>query len=384
MNILIGADLVPTKHNISLFESGDVAELVGSELTECLNCADYRIFNLEIPLTEYETPISKCGPNLIAPSKCITGYKALHVDLLTLANNHILDQGHQGLESTVQVLDRAGIAYTGVGNTQEEAAKPHVFECDGKKIGVYACAEREFSIVTEHSAGANPIDWLESPDHVARLKEQCDYVIVLYHGGKEHYRYPSPNLQKVCRKLVDKGADLVLCQHSHCIGCEEKYNGGTIVYGQGNFLFDCSESEFWQTSLLVKIGPNFSIGYIPLKKVGNTVRVAKDAEAEKILGAFRQRSLEIQKPDAIQDRYAQFSREYLDTYQLTISGFGRRLLFRIVNRLSGYRFSRWFMDRWYRRRDLLAIQNFVECEAHRELMIEALKYVNTSISGEFV
>ena len=42
------------------------------------------------------------------------------------------------------------------------------------------------------------------------LKKQCDYVIVLYHGGKEHYRYPSPYLQKVCRKIVDKGADIVV------------------------------------------------------------------------------------------------------------------------------------------------------------------------------
>ena len=148
------------------------------------------------------------------------------MDLLTLANNHILDQDQQGLVSTCSVLDAAGIAYTGVGQTPEEAAKPYIFECDGKRIGVYACAEHEFSIVTEHSAGANPIDLLETPDHVAALKEQCDYVIVLYHGGKEHYRYPSPNLQKVCRKLVEKGADLVVCQHSHCIGCEEKIPGG--------------------------------------------------------------------------------------------------------------------------------------------------------------
>lgn len=152
------------------------------------------------------------------------------MDLLTLANNHILDQDQQGLVSTCSVLDAAGIAYTGVGQTPEEAAKPYIFECDGKRIGVYACAEHEFSIVTEHSAGANPIDLLETPDHVAALKEQCDYVIVLYHGGKEHYRYPSPNLQKVCRKLVEKGADLVVCQHSHCIGCEEKIRGGVQSY----------------------------------------------------------------------------------------------------------------------------------------------------------
>ncbi len=244
MRILIGADLVPTQSNTDLFATGDAQALVGDELYQLLCNADYRIFNLEVPLTDREKPIPKCGPNLIAPTKCVAGYKAMQVDLLTLANNHILDQDQQGLESTCAVLDAAGIAYTGVGQTLEEAAEPYIFECDGKRIGVYACAEHEFSIVTDSTPGANPIDLLESPDHVAALKAQCDFVIVLYHGGKEHYRYPSPMLQKVCRKLVEKGANLVICQHSHCIGCEEKYQGGTIVYGQGNFLFDHSESEF--------------------------------------------------------------------------------------------------------------------------------------------
>ena len=179
MNILIGADLVPTRSNIDLFASGDTQILLGKELNSILQNADCRIFNLEVPLTDQEQPISKCGPNLIAPTKCVAGYKAMHVDLLTLANNHILDQDQQGLVSTCSVLDDAGIAYTGVGQTPEGAAKPYIFECDGKQIGVYACAEHEFSIVTEHSAGANPIDLLESPDHITALKVQCDYVIVL-------------------------------------------------------------------------------------------------------------------------------------------------------------------------------------------------------------
>lgn len=373
MKILIGADLVPTKSNIEFFASGDAKTLLGEELNSILRDADFRIFNLEVPLTDRESPIPKCGPNLIAPTKCVAGYKAMHVDLLTLANNHILDQDQQGLESTCRVLDAAGIGYTGVGKTPEEAAKPYIFECDGKRIGVYACAEHEFSIVTEHSAGANPIDLLESPDHVAALKAQSDFVIVLYHGGKEHYRYPSPNLQKVCRKLVEKGADLVICQHSHCIGCEERYQGGTIVYGQGNFLFDDSESEFWQTSLLVQISDNFEISYIPLKKNGNGVRCADKAEAEIILNVFLQRSVEIKDNVLLREKYAQFAESYLGSYVLVFSGLGKNLLFRVANKLFGNRFAKRFVNRWYRKETLLAIQNYVDCEAHNELLSAGLK-----------
>lgn len=368
MKILIGADFVPTKSNFSQFESGNVKELFGSELCDKIEGADYRIFNLEVPLADRENPIPKCGPNLIAPTKCIAGYKAARVDLLTLANNHILDQDQQGLESTIQILNQAGIAYTGVGSTPDEAAKSYAFFCDGKKIGVYACAEHEFSIVTEHSAGANPIDLLESPDHVAKLKEQCDYVIVLYHGGKEHYRYPSPNLQKVCRKLVEKGADFVVCQHSHCIGCEEKYQGGTIVYGQGNFLFDDDDSEFWKTSLLISISDAFKIEYIPLVKNGSTVRMAKGDTADEILADFRFRGRRIQESGFIEAEYARFSQEMLNRYLMTFSRKGNGFAFRGVNKLTHGKWAKGSAARLPQTYKL-ALMNYIQCEAHRELLI---------------
>lgn len=195
---IIGADLVPTESNISLFARADVETLIGDDIKKLLNSADFTMFNLEVPLTDLSTPIKKCGPNLIAPTKTIAGLKAINPHFFTLANNHILDQGEQGLKSTIALLDKYGIAYAGAGKDLASAAKPYIFELDGKKIGVYCCAEHEFTIATETTPGANPFDPLNSLDHVIELKGKCDYVIVLYHGGKEHYRYPSPYLQKVC------------------------------------------------------------------------------------------------------------------------------------------------------------------------------------------
>lgn len=200
MSIVIGADLVPTKSNVELFEKGDIDTLIGSELKDIILNADYRIFNLEIPLTDESAPIKKCGPNLIASTKCISAYQTMNIDLLTLANNHILDQGKKGLDSSIKTLKNAGISYVGVGDSIKDASKPKIISCNGKKIGIYACVEHEFTVATEKDSGANPIDLLETPDHILELKKQCDYVIVLYHGGKEQYRYPSPNLQKTCRK----------------------------------------------------------------------------------------------------------------------------------------------------------------------------------------
>lgn len=372
MKILIGADLVPTDTNVELFTAGAAETLVGEKLLGILQAADYRIFNLEVPLDDAPTPIEKSGPALIAPTETVAGYRALGVDLLTLANNHIMDQGNYGLESTCRTLERAEIQTVGCGKNLAEAAEPFILELDGKKLGIYACAENEFSIAGENTPGANPFDPLESPDHVAALKAQCDYVIVLYHGGKEHYRYPSPMLQKTCRKFVDKGADLVLCQHSHCIGSREEYAGGTIVYGQGNFLFDHSEREHWQTGLLVALGDHFEISYIPLRKTGNTVRLAEGEDADTILREFLARSEEIKDPEALKKNYVAFARSMGQNYLTTLGGRETKL-FRIVNKLLGGKLRTRRNKKRYVKRNTLAIENYLRCEAHRELLITFLQ-----------
>lgn len=373
MKIIIGADLVPTKSNIELFKKGDVDTLIGRELADIIRSADYRIFNLEVPLVNESSPIQKCGPNLIAPTQCVSTYKAMGIDLLTLANNHILDQGIRGLNSTIRTLEKADISYVGVGDSIKEASKPKIINCEGKKIGIYACVEHEFTIATEKESGANPIDFLETPDHIVDLKKQCDYVVVLYHGGKEQYRYPSPDLQKICRKLVEKGADLVVCQHSHCIGCKEEYLHGTIVYGQGNFLFDDEENEYWQTSLMIMISDDFEVKYIPLKKNKNTVRIAKENEAEDILEQFSIRSKEITNPEKVCQHYDDLAENYKNFYLLNIMRVKRGLAYRVINKLIKGRLEKSIINSAYNSTYKNVLRNYVECETHRELLLRSLK-----------
>jgi hypothetical protein len=369
-SILIGGDLVPTKSNFALFNSANTAELLGDDLIDVLRRADFRVFNLEVPLADREEPIRKCGPNLIAPTSTINGIKGIQTDLLTLANNHILDQGENGLHSTIRVLKENDIDYVGAGSDLNDATQPYIHESDGIRVGFYACAEHEFTIATEHCPGANPFDPLESLDHISKLKNECDYIIVLYHGGKEHYRYPSPYLQKVCRKIIDKGADLVVCQHSHCIGAFENYNEGTIVYGQGNFLFDHSESDFWQTSLLLNViltSGSMSVEYIPIVKQGRGIRLADKQHSEEVLRDFYERSDQILNENFIQQEYDKFAAEMLKGY---LNAFhGNNLLFRVLNRLCRHKLT----NNLYSDKSLTVIRNYIECEAHRELVLTGLK-----------
>lgn len=371
MSLMIGADAVPTKTNEKLFINAD-NELIGEDLYLILSQADKRIFNLEVPLTDKPAPIKKSGPHLIAPSSSVAGYKMLRADLLTLSNNHILDQGEDGLLSTIKTLDDVGINHVGAGKTAEEAKKPFIFSSNGKRYGVYACCENEFSVVTDKTAGANPYDPLCSFDDVADLKKDCDYVIVLYHGGKEYYPYPSPMLQRRCRKFVEKGADLVLCQHSHTVGCKEEYKGGTIVYGQGNFIFDDSDKKEWQTGLLVEIKDDGQIGYIPVQKFGEKVRLADEEQKKSIMDGFNARSEDIKRDGFVEKSYREFAKKAFNYYVGTFSG--KRLIFdKILNKLSFGHYSKWLFKKRYGEKNLTALKNAIVCEAHSELFIEGLK-----------
>lgn len=372
MQLLIAGDLVPTQSNMGLFNQADLPMLLGKELLALWHAADIRIFNLEAPLVNQEDPIKKFGPNLMVPTSAMNGIKALEPGLITLANNHILDQGEQGLKSTLDLLNDQKIPYVGAGENLSEAGKPYMIEKDGLRIGVYTCAEHEFSIANEKSPGANPFDPLESPDHIKNLKEQCDYVIVLYHGGKEHYRYPSPYLQKVSRKMAEKGADLVIGQHSHCIGCVEKYKESTIVYGQGNFIFDGSDSEYWQTSLLIKIEfkDGCRIEYIPMVKEDNVVRIAEGSIAREILGVFEKRSWEIVQEGFVAKKYDEFAEKNKVKYMTKLSGMGK-----LLSRIDRQILNNFLIKRKYNRIKVLTIQNYIECEANRELLSGCLKAV---------
>jgi poly-gamma-glutamate capsule biosynthesis protein CapA/YwtB (metallophosphatase superfamily) len=375
VTIIVGGDLAPTQTNYSFFCEGNLDALIDNRLLSLVNSFDYRIFNLEVPLTDTVKPIAKDGPNLIAPAAAVHGIRLLSPVILGMANNHILDHDEQGLLGTIEQLSDNQLSYVGAGKDLAEAAKPFIIEKDGVKVGIYACAENEFSIAGENRAGANPFDPLESPDHIVNLKSECDFVIVLHHGGKEHYRYPSPGLQKVCRKMADKGADLIICQHSHCIGAFEKYSDSIIVYGQGNFLFDRRNNEFWNTGLLVKasFGNDMSVDFIPTIKNGNGVALPESKVSETILNQFHERSENITKTGFIDSEYEKYCSLNGLFYLGASAGFGR-ITGKIDRMLNGF-----ITRRIYSGDKLNMLLNFIECETHRELF---LRYLHLRRKGE--
>ncbi len=379
MSIIIGGDIMPSGIFTECLKTAEIERIFSTNLLRILEQADYRLFNLELPLTDTLNPIKKTGLNKSAPTMCTKGLRRMGVDLVNLANNHCMDQGKQGLQSTFKALIDEGIAFVGAGNDLHSASIPFVFRDADTKYGVYSCAEHEFSIAQADHPGANPINLLDSFESVNQLKEKCDYVIVLYHGGKEYYQYPSPQLQKVCRVFIEKGADLVICQHSHCIGCEEKYMAGTIIYGQGDFLSVYPRGRHITEGLLIQVNNDRSIHYIPIINQGNRLEIADNELRQSILSSYEVRSEEIKKPGLVDKKYNELSRAYLDRYLITLSGIKYNVVFRLFNKLSRGKMQH-IISEIYRKRNGLDLRNFIECEAHRELLLQGLfnKYEENS------
>ena len=370
--LVFAADIVPTETNEQYFIEGDVAHLFGKEIIAYLASADFRCFNLEVALTDRKQTALYPGPYLMAKPETVHGIKKLDPSLLTIGNNHALDQGTDGLISTMNVLKEQGIPFTGAGHNLTEAYQPYILQFDDVKAGIFNCSEYEFAAATENSCGVNPYDPLVSFDLVKKLKAQTDIAIVLYHGGKEFYRYPTPQLQRICRKFVDSGADLVICQHSHCIGCEEVYHDAHIVYGQGNFLFDRNEDEYKRTGMFVECdlqeSGTISVAYKPLVKQNECVRFPEEAEADRIIKEFRERSEQIQTPGFIEESYSKLADRFFERYVRKL--ICDKWLIRAVNKLSGGRFVKQFYDD-----PVVALQvlNIVSPENHSELFKQGLR-----------
>lgn len=297
MKILIGADVVPTSATEALFAAGDAKALFG-DVCELAKGMDRVIINLECALTNSDGKIAKFGPNLKGVPECTNGLKALGVTDVMLSNNHVFDFGKQGLIDTLAALDAAGLPYTGVGENDTDSRKPYYFECEGKRIGIINVCEHEYTYALPNRMGANPFDPFLTMQDIRECKKNCDYLIAIYHGGKEHCRYPSPRLVNLCHEMVLCGADVVLTQHSHCIGTYECYEGAHIVYGQGNFNFSYPEyqdkSEGWYTGLLVEldITDSVKIKFHPIVDTFHGCDLAKGEKAEEIMSAFEARNEE--------------------------------------------------------------------------------------------
>lgn len=248
MKLLVTGDLVV---NTSYDSSNQIDKgLVSLFQQSCCN-----IVNLEAPITESDSRILKTGPHLKSDKNSVLDvFSTLNIDIVTLANNHVLDYDKQGVSDTINFCKRNNVKTVGAGANLEEASRTLYVDTEEGKIAIVNFAENEWASATETTSGANPMDIISNAQEIKKAKEESDFVFVIVHGGHEYYNLPSPRMQKQYRFYVEQGADVVVGHHTHCISGFEEYKGASIYYSLGNFLFT-HDSPFsdWYTGLILEI-----------------------------------------------------------------------------------------------------------------------------------
>ena len=291
MKTLLLGDVCPTTVTAPLFKDKNISELF-TDVVSIFDNKDFVFVNLECAITEHDGKIKKFGPCLKAPKETAAVLKGLGVDCCGLSNNHIFDYGIKGVSDTIQALNDVGIEVTGFGNDYEDSRKNYTIEKNGEKICIIAVCEHEYSYALDYRMGSRPYDEYDTIEDIRSAKAEHDRVIVIYHGGKEFCRYPSPSLYKLCRAMARAGADIVLCQHSHCIGAYEQYSGCHILYGQGNFHFVMPmPQEGWHTGLAVEYDTTeHKISFIPIQSNDHGISLVSSSDKEAIFRQFDSRN----------------------------------------------------------------------------------------------
>lgn len=218
----------------SLLLCGDWApgrRIVGADFTK------FSIINIEGPILpswfERNCNLAKAGPSLFnarSPFHEVMG-------IAILANNHLFDYGVKGYETTREATEVAKWLAVGAGLSRKEARAPVFFDWLGKRVAVVARCESQFGVAQDHKAGVAALDPTIF-QQIRQLKDEVDIVIASIHAAAEMLPWPSPTRQVTWRGLIDAGADIVHGHHAHVPQGWEKYKGGWIFYGLGNFCVD--------------------------------------------------------------------------------------------------------------------------------------------------
>ncbi|MFW9929297.1 MAG: CapA family protein [Candidatus Thorarchaeota archaeon] len=213
-----------------------------SNVIPIFNKSDLLIANLECPLIHsfYSKPMeNKC--TLRGNPGWAEILRDSGVNILSLANNHIMDFGEDGLYSTIDALEKNKIIHLGAGKNIDQACAPVFINKSDLKLALLA---RSSVIVSSPSyadkdrAGVAFFNLDETVTKVKFCKENADFVILLMHWGLENYLYPSPKQRDLANILISNGIDIIIGHHPHVIQGIEWIKDKPVIYSLGNFLFD--------------------------------------------------------------------------------------------------------------------------------------------------
>jgi hypothetical protein len=288
--LMVGGDTLLTRTNIP--DSNPFLQQIPK-----LGDADLSIVNVETVISAATDKQAK-EFNFRSSPRLAADMAEAGIDVGSLANNHSLDFGDQGLIDTIDALRDAGVQPVGAGKNLAEAILPYSTKAGGVSIAVFGASQvipDPDWIATDQRVGVASAGKQVIDDGTRRLlgavqqaKATHDVVIVFMHWGKERQVCPTPVQIEAGRLLRQAGAVAVLGAHPHVLQPIVKDPGGVVAYSLGNFIWDPRTGITADTGVLelTFLGAELSdITFHPhrLDRNGWAAPVLKDADRDRIM-----------------------------------------------------------------------------------------------------
>ena len=230
-----------------------------SEVKPFLQQSDILFGNLESPISDKGTKVYGKGITLRADPKAITGIKDAGFDIISLANNHILDYHKPALTQTIEILNANKILHCGAGENINQAREPVIIDRNGLKVAFLA-----YTDMSEYFFSSEKYNFLAKSDRegvaprkldyiiedINSVRDKTDLVVISLHWGVEESFDVTDKMIEFSHMLIDSGADVILGHHPHQLQAIEIYKNKPIAYSMGNFIFDQNDDENKESIIL--------------------------------------------------------------------------------------------------------------------------------------
>jgi hypothetical protein len=193
------------------------------------------IANLECPVCL--APIVEKNGFRADPKKCDEVLRLF--DVLSIANNHALDCGDDGVRETVHNLLYRGVAVVGYRGTAE-LQKGAVLSIAGTKVGLLGYVDEALFKNRPSTILATCNDWAKVKSEIQLLRQSTDIVLCMLHAGREMVRCPTATERELVIRFLEGGVNIVVRSHAHVVQGYEQINTSLAFYGLGDFVFDAA------------------------------------------------------------------------------------------------------------------------------------------------
>ncbi|MBD0736416.1 hypothetical protein BGM09_25205 [Streptomyces sp. CBMA29] len=268
-------------------------------MSTALAAADFSMVNLESAITTRGTPQSKKYHFRTGPD-ALDALRRSGVDAVTMANNHAVDYGAQGLADSLAAQRAAPVPVVGIGADAAQAYRPYTATVNGVRLAVVA-ASQVYDITNENFRAtatapgiASALDRPRLLKAVRDAKAHADVVVVYLHWGTEGQSCPGPEQKSIAADLSAAGATAVVGTHAHVMLGSGMLGPTYVAYGFGNFLWYGSSpyphsDETGVTTLTVRRGEVTRAVFAPALVDGAGVpRPRTGAAGERITDRYEQ------------------------------------------------------------------------------------------------